>query len=43
VRIDISLQWPRWLCIEITIPRWGLFAPGALPSSFEAAETWDEQ
>jgi hypothetical protein len=40
MKISISFQWPRWIDIEISIPRLGLYAPGVLPESFEAVETW---
>lgn len=29
--------------IEVTIPRLNLFAPGMVPDSFEAIETWANQ
>jgi hypothetical protein len=40
MRIHISFAWMKWISVEVTIPRLGLFAPGDLPASFEALETW---
>lgn len=42
MKIYISLEWMKWFTIEVTIPRLGLFAPGELPASFEAVETWGD-
>jgi hypothetical protein len=42
MRIELELMGVAVFAVNLSLPRLGLFAPGYLPDSIEAAETWTE-
>lgn len=43
MRFVIELWGVGVFALDVTIPRLALFAPGMVPDSFEAIETWANQ